>query len=150
MLSASIGNIFAKLFMFLLGMIFLFPSAFKLYSYCAFRYQAVSVYGIVIDPLRSRDIGCRPFVQYKDLQGKFHEKKSKAKTHWLYAPKIGEKIKVFYDRQNPQISIVDSTFHYIFLPLCFISAGVCIIFFVVRDSLCQIRKHNENSNGATY
>lgn len=80
-------------------------------------------------------MGGRPFVEYKDLQGKSYERKSKAKTHWFVSPRVGEKIKVFYDKRDPNIAIVNDTFHYIILPLGFIITGICFIFYVFRDSL---------------
>ena len=118
-----------------LGLLFLLPPAYKLYNYCVFRAHAISVDGIITDALRGGDMGGRPFVEYKDLQGKSYERKSKAKTHWFFAPKVGEKITVFYDESDPTKAIVDNTFHYIVLPLCFILAGTCCILVVVRDSL---------------
>ena len=92
-------------------------------------------------------MGGRPFVEYKDMQGTSYERKSKAKTHWFFAPKVGEKIKVFYDERDPTEAIVDNTFHYILLPLFLIISGISCIFFVVKDSICEIRKGKENSAG---
>jgi hypothetical protein len=96
------------------------------------------VVGFIIDSSRGRDLGGRPFIEYKDQQGKLYQKKSIAKTHWFFSPKVGEKMKVFYDERDPNIAIVDSKFHYIFLPLCFIAVGVCFLFYVVRDSKSEI------------
>jgi len=135
MLPTSIGNLVTKLFILFLGLLFLLPPVYKLYTYYAFRYHAISVEGIIIDASRGRDMGGRPFVEYKDRQGKSYERKSKAKTHWFFAPKVGEKTRVFYDKRDPTKAIVDSTFHYIVLPLCFIIAGAFCIFYVVRDLL---------------
>jgi hypothetical protein len=63
MLPASIGNIVTKLFMLSLGLILFIPSAYKLYDYFAFRYQAMTVYGMVIDPSKGKDLGGRPVIQ---------------------------------------------------------------------------------------
>lgn len=140
MIPVSFGNFVIKLIMLSLGLLFLLPPAYKLYTYCAFRSHAISVDGIIIDSSRGRDMGGRPFVEYKDAQGKSYERKSKAKTHWFFAPRVGEKIKVFYDKQDPNIAIVNDTFHYIILPLGFIITGICFIFYVLRDSLSEIGK----------
>ena len=140
MIRTSIGNLATKLLILSLGLLFLLPPAYKLYTYCAFRCRAISIDGIIIHSSRGRDLGSRPFVEYKDLLGNLHERKSKAKTHWFFAPKVGEKIKVLYDKRNPDVAIVDSTFYYIFLPLFFIAIGACFLFCLFRDSLSE-RRH---------
>jgi hypothetical protein len=137
MLPTSIGTITAKLIILSLGLLFLLPSAYKLYTYCTFRYRAISVDGIITDALRGRDLGGRPFVAYEDLLGNSYERKSKAKTHWFFAPKTGEKIRVFYDKRDPAVAIVDSTIHYIIIPLFFIATGACFLFCFLRDSLSE-------------
>ena len=140
MIRTSIGNLATKLLILSLGLLFLLPPAYKLYTYCAFRCRAISIDGIIIHSSRGRDLGSRSFVGYKDFLGNLHERKSKAKTHWFFAPKVGEKIKVLYDKRNPDVAIVDSTFYYIFLPLFFIAIGACFLFCLFRDSLSE-RRH---------
>ena len=133
------GKLATKAMILSLGLLFLLPSGYKLYTYCAFRYHAVSVNGVITDASRGRDLGSRPFVEYKDLQGNAYERKSRAKTHWFFAPRVGEQIKVYYDKSNPAVAIVDSTFYYIVLPLCFIAIGAGFIFCLLRDSLSERR-----------
>ena len=135
MLPASLGNLGTRLTILFLGLLLLLPPAYKLYIYCEFRCHAVSVDGIIIDSSRGRDLGGRPFVEYKDLLGNTYERKSKAKTHWLFAPKVGEKIKVFYKKDAPDVAIVEGLFHYVFLPLLFIAVGSCLLFCFFRDIL---------------
>ena len=120
----SFGNLFTKLLLLAMGFLFLLPSAYKLYTYGLFRAHAVVVDGVIVDASRGRDIGGRPFVEYKDQQGALYERKSKAKTHWFFAPQVGEKVRVFYDNRDPNKAIVDNTFHYILVPICFMAAGV--------------------------
>ena len=133
MLPTSIGNFTTKLIILFFGLFFLLPPGYKLYTYCAFRFNAVPVDGIIVDPSRGRDLGGRPFVEYKDSRGNSYERKSKAKTHWFFAPKVGEKIKVFYNKRDPNVAIVNSAFYYIYLPLFFIVIGACFIFCLFRD-----------------
>lgn len=133
MLPTSIGNLFTRLIVLSLGLLFLLSSGYKLCTYCAFRYHAISVDGIIVDPSRGRDIGGRPFVEYKDSLGNLYGRKSRAKTHWFFAPKIGEKVKVHYDKSDPNVAIVDSTLHYIFFPLIFIAMGAGLLFCLIRD-----------------
>lgn len=135
----SIENLATRLIILSLGLLFLLPSAYKLYTYCEFHFHAVSVDGVIIDPSRGRDWGSRPFVEYKDSLGNLHERKSKAKTHWFFAAKVGEKIRVLYDTRDPDIAIVDSRFYYIILPLFFVATGVCFLFCLFRDILNERR-----------
>ena len=135
MLPAFIGKVATRLLILFLGLLFLLPPAYKLYSYCAFRYHAVSVEGNIIGPTGGRGLGGRPFVEYKDSLGHSYERKSKAKINWLFRPKVGKKIKVFYDKRDPQVAIVDSQFYYFVLPLCFIAIGACFLVCLFRDIL---------------
>lgn len=137
----SIGKFVTKLIILSFGLLFLIAPAYKLYTYCVFRYDAVSVDGIIIDSSSGRDLGGRPFVEYKDLRGNAHERKSKAKTHWFFTPEVGEKVQVFYNKRDPNEAIVDSSFHYIILPLFFIAVGSTFLFCLFSDILNN-RKHS--------
>jgi hypothetical protein len=108
-LKTSIGNYATKIIILFFGLLFLLPSAYKLYTHCDFRFHAISVNGIIIDSSRGKDLGSRPFIGYKDLLGHSYERKSKVKTHWFFAAKAGEKIKVFYDKHDPTVAIVERT-----------------------------------------
>jgi hypothetical protein len=117
------GYSFLRIFIFLLGLIMAVPAVNILYTYYNYRCQGEVTYGIVDHPSSDRGLGGRPLIQYKDFLGEVHEFKSKAKTHWLYTSKKGEKIKVFFDKNEPQRAIVDSLFYYFFLPLIFFASG---------------------------
>lgn len=123
MQSPIIGTSLLRIFIFLLGLMLLLPALNKLYSYYNYRYLGYMVYGTVDHPSSGRDIGGRPWIQYLDKAGNVHEFKSKAKTHWFYAPKRGEKMKVFIHRRDTQKAIVDSLFYYVVLPLILLTAG---------------------------
>ena len=127
MKSTGLGNLMTRLLMLFFGLILLVPCAYKLYAYCVFRSQAIAVYGIVDKPARGMELGSRPFVEYKDLQGNVYSKKSRAKTHWVYAPEKGEKICVFYLEKDPKTAMVDSLFHYVILPLGFMALGAIVV-----------------------
>ena len=139
MITLSKENFVTRLIILCLGLLFLLPSAYKLFTYCVFRYHAIAVDGVISHSSRGRDLGSRPFVEYRDRQGNSYERKSKAKTHWFYAPQVGEKLTVYYDERDPTIAIVDSKFHYIIMPLFFIAAGVSFLFYAFRDGLREIR-----------
>lgn len=126
------GSLFQKLIALFCGLCLLIPFGYRLYSYGVFKYQSVAVEGVVTKSLRGRDIGGRAFVEYKDLDGNVHEFASKYKIHWLYAPKIGERISVLYLAHDPDTVIVDSWFHYLVLPLFLIAVGLSLIRVAVK------------------
>ena len=129
--SSIIGTISLRIFIFLLGLIMALPAVNLLYTYYKYRCQGEVTYGIVDHPSSDRGLGGRPLIQYKDFLGEVHEFKSKAKTHWFYTPKKGEKIKVFFDKNEPQRAIVDSLCYYFFLPLIFLTAGCCFFMYAI-------------------
>lgn len=125
------GQISLRIFVFLLGLILVLPALNKLYTYCTYRYLGSVTYGIIDHPSSGRDIGGRPLIQYRDKAGSVLEFKSKAKTHWFYAPKKGEKIKVFIDKNDTQKVIVNSLFYYVFLPLILLVTGSCFCMYAI-------------------
>lgn len=131
--SERIGKTAAKLFVVLIGSILLLPSAWKLYMYYSFLSDSETVFGIIEDPLWGGDMGGRPFIEYKDLQGRIHGFRPKAKTHWFYAPQKGEKIKVFFLKNDPKTAIADSVFHHLVLPLFFGIIGGAVIVYSLRN-----------------
>jgi hypothetical protein len=126
------GNLFLKLFTLALGLVLLFPCAYRIYTYCAFRYHAVAVNGHVEKSMQGHDIGGRPLVEYKDTQGNVLEVRSKAKTNWFFAPKKGDEIRVLFLKRDPQVAIVDSVFYYILLPLTFCVIGAAALFYTIK------------------
>jgi len=128
------GNLMTQVLMLFFGLLLLVPCAYKLTTYVVFRNHAIAVDGIIDKPARGMELGSRPFVEYKDLQGNVYYMKSKAKTHWFYAPKKGAKIKVFYLEKDPGTAMVDSLFYYVFLPLGFMAVGGVIVIQVFKQN----------------
>jgi hypothetical protein len=146
--SSYIGELFTKLFVLLLGFIFLIPSLYKLCSYCVFRYQSVEVYGSIDSPLWGRNfLGGKSIVQYKDAFGKIHEIRSKVRIHWFHAPEKGEKVKVLFSKRDPKIAFVDSKFYYVLLPLCFSAVGATFVFSVLRSAWQKISDYRRRWEG---
>ena len=127
------SSLMVNLFVLLLGLVVLVPSAYQIYKYCTFRFKGISVYGVIENPLQAKDLGGRPFVEFEDLQGDKHGFKTKAKTNWFLAPKKGEKIKIYYFENDPQTAIVDSLFHYLIFPLFFNIIGIMIVIQVFKN-----------------
>jgi hypothetical protein len=129
--SSIMGTVFLRIFIFLLGLIMAVPAVNILYTYYNYRCQGEVTYGIVDHPSSGRGLGGRPLIQYEDSFGKVHEFKSKAKTHWFRTPKKGERIKVFFDKNEPQKAIADSLIYYLLLPLIFFATGCYCCIYVV-------------------
>ena len=146
MKSHLFGEILVKLFALSLGLIFLLPSAYKFYSYCKFRYHSIAVYGNVEKSMHGRDIGGRPFVEYKDSRGNVYDVRSKAKTNWFFAPKKGDELKVLYLKHDPKVAIVDSLFYYIVLPLIFCAVGATVLFHVFKNTWREYLEYRCHSN----
>lgn len=134
MKSIGFGNLMTQALMLAFGLLLLVPCAYKLTTYLIFRNHAVAVDGVIDKPARGMELGSRPFVEYKDLHGKVFHIKSKAKTHWFYAPEKGAKIKVFYLEKDPGSAMVDSLFYYVFLPLGFMAVGGAIVVSVLKQN----------------
>jgi hypothetical protein len=144
MSSSTIGTLFTRIFIFLLGLLMTLAALNKIYIYCSHRFLGNTAYGVIEHPASSRDIGGRPLIQYKDTSGNLHEFKSKAKTHWFQTPKKGEKIRVFFDKNKPDKAIVDSFTYYLFLPIIFLAAGCYCCIYGIFQYKDMIRKE-ENS-----
>jgi len=125
--SDYIGYILTRIVVFLLGSIFLFPSTYKVISYCITRYKSYAVYGEVIRQGCGAYMGCKPYVTYKDRSGNSHEIKSRINFYWYFAPKRGDRLKVLFLERDPGIAIVDSFLHYIAIPLVFSIIGAFLV-----------------------
>jgi hypothetical protein len=141
MKSDLFGNLMVKLLVLSLGLFLFLSFAYKFYSYAIFRYHSVAVYGKVEKAMWGGDIGGRPFIDYKDTLGKIHSFRSKAKTNWFFAPKKGDKVKVFFLKNDPQQAIVDSVFYYILLPLVFCVLGAAILFTFLKSSWRDFKEY---------
>ena len=103
--------------------------ASKIHTYGSYRFWGETTFGKVEHPASSRGLGGRPLIQYEDNSGLVHEFKSVAKTHWFFRPETGEKIKIYFDKDEPQNAIVDSLFFYVVLPMIFICmGGFCCVY----------------------
>jgi hypothetical protein len=71
--------------------------------------------------------------------GETHHFRSRAKTHWFFAPGTGEEITVFYLAQDPETAMVDSMFYHLLLPLFIVVTGASVVFLVFRDGWAEFR-----------
>ena len=123
------GKLFIQSFIFILGFMVCAAGVSKIYTYGSYRIWGEATLGEIEHPASSRGLGGRPVIQYKDSSGFVHEFKSVAKTHWFFRPETGEKINIYFNKDEPQKAIVDSLFFYVALPILFIcTGGFCCVY----------------------
>lgn len=130
--ASVIGNLAAKAFVLLLGLVLFSFSGYKLVDYAVFRMNAVAVDGVVAKPMGGRSLGARPLVAFTDRDGNVHEFRTRAKTSYFSHPKKGDKIRVLYSAGNPDIAIADRLLYHVLFPLVFCVLGAAAIFYVFK------------------
>ena len=116
--SEIIGDYFTKVFVLGLSLLLIVPTGCKMYEYLSKRNNSTHAEAIVLtDPEIGSDLACRPLVSYTDHLGNAYELKSKINFYWIFAPKKGEYLKVYYNKDAPGEAFIDSLYHYIVLPL---------------------------------
>lgn len=115
--SEIIGDYFTKAFVLGLSLLLIVPTVCKMYDYLSKRNNSTATEAIVLtDPDIGSDLACRPLVRYTDHLGNEHELKSKISFYWIFAPKKGEELKVYYSKNAPNKAFIDSLYYYILLP----------------------------------
>ncbi|BHH82428.1 DUF3592 domain-containing protein [Desulforhopalus sp. 52FAK] len=110
--SDIIGDYFTKIFVVGLSLIVMVPTAYKIYDYLRKRNQSISAQAIVLnDPVIGSDLSSRPRVRYTDHLGNIHEHKSKINFYWIFSPKKGDSLKVYYHKDTPGVAFIDSLYH---------------------------------------
>jgi hypothetical protein len=121
------GWLVQKLVAVVCALCLLIPFTYRLYTYGVFKYQSVAADGIVVKSLRGRDIGGRAFLEYKDVHGRVHEIVSRYKINWFFAPREGERVRVLFLPHAPEKALVDSSFHYLVVPLACMAVGIALL-----------------------
>lgn len=130
--SDLIGDYFTKAFVLGLSLLLIVPTAYKMYDYFSKRNQSMSTEAIVLtDPAIGSDLSSRPLVQYTDHLGKVYEHKSKINFYWIFSPKKGEYLTVYYKKDAPDEAFIDSFYYYIILPFQLFLMGavpfICVL-----------------------
>jgi hypothetical protein len=127
-----IGDVFIKVFVLALGLIFVIPMSYKIYVYAHKRTLSIATLGeVVSDPKIGSDLACRPQIVYSNHAGQTYEFKSKINFYWIFAPLKGDSLKVRYMKNAPEKAFVDSFYNYIVLPLQLLLIGAYIIYSVI-------------------
>jgi hypothetical protein len=125
--SDLLGSLLVRAMVFTLGCIVLIPTAAKIINYTILRHNSSAVYGIVVKQGCGAYIGCKPEVAYRDQNGLLYHVKSTINFHWFFVPKKDAKIRILFRKDAPEISIIDSTLHYIAIPLAFVILGSFLV-----------------------
>ena len=132
------GNLATNAFMLVLGLLLFIPAAQRMWVYASFYTNAVSVMGSVDKPSSGAGFGGRPLISYQDLSGAVHVFKSRVKTHFFMAPRKNEQVRVLFLESDPDQAMVDSSFHYILLPLGFLLIGAGVVLLALKNSWREI------------
>lgn len=130
-----LGNLFSNLLIISIGLLFLIPPSIKLINYCSFRLNSVCTEGVVVKEGMGRFTGSKPFVEYFDNKGEFHEFKSEVNFHWFFSPKRNEKLEILYLKESTDVAIINNSFHYIILPFLMIAIGLAVLLRIIRNIL---------------
>jgi len=141
--SEIIGDYFTKIFVLALSLLFIVPTVCKMYEYLSKRNNSTLTEAIVLtDPEIGSDLACRPLVRYRDDLGNVYELKSKVNFYWMFAPKKGEYLKVYYNKDAPGEAFIDSLYHYIILPLQLFLMGavpfLCVLMGSVKKDISPV------------
>lgn len=72
-------------------------------------------YGKVVKPGKGQYLGCKPFIEFYDVEDSKIEIKSEINYYIFFCPKIGDKIKILYTKNDPTKAIVASLLHYLII-----------------------------------
>ena len=122
------GRFFLKGMVFLFGVLLIIPPGCKLFNYLRIKNQGHETVGYVTRPGTGNYIGAKPFVGFQDRAGNHHEVRSKVNYHFFFAPKTDDRFNVYYYEADPEEALVDSPFHYFYLPLFFMAVGGYLLF----------------------
>ncbi len=136
------ANLFLRSFVFLLGLIIIVPTMYKVYHYTTLRMHCSLTYGWVSRTGQGQYLGSRPYVTFSDANGVIHEVRSNVNYYFLFAPQIGKKLRVFYRESEPESALVDNWVHYILLPVIFLCLGGILIYSVVVNSFREKPKEH--------
>lgn len=129
------GKYFLKAMVFSFGILLVFPSGCKLYNYLRIKNQGYETVGYVTKPGTGNYIGARPFVGFEDRDDNHHVVRSKVNYHFFFAPKTGDTFSVYYYEAAPEEALVDSPFHYFYLPIFFIAVGGYLLFCAFKKKM---------------
>lgn len=126
--------LFLKGFVLLLGLVIIIPTLSKFLHYATVRLHCTHVYGSVTRTGHGQYLGSKPYVTFKDGKGDVYEVRSAVNYYFLFAPKRGDRLRVYYSASDPQSALVDNWVHYLLLPLVFLSIGFFLIYSVFVNS----------------
>lgn len=132
-----IAPLFLKGLVLLLGIIIIMPTLYKAVNYTAMRLQSRLVYGTVSRIGQGQYLGSRPYVTFTGVNGKTYEVRSAVNYYFLFAPQLGDRVRVFYKESDPESALVDNWVHYILLPLVFLGVGFSLIYSVSTNTFAE-------------
>jgi hypothetical protein len=124
----KIGNIFVKVFIITLGLLFTIPSVYKIGYSVSHNSKSIKTVGEVTKPGEGAYFGCRPFIEFYDEKKRKVAIRSNINYYIFFCPQKGDKITLSYNKENPEIAIISSNLHNLFIPGLFTIIGSFFIY----------------------
>jgi len=122
------GTLFTKCLILIFALLFIIPCSYKIYSYINYKKESLIAIGEVVKPGKGQYLGCRPYVEFYDDEGSKIEIKSAINYHIFFCPKIGDKVKIVYKKNDPKSAKIASLLHYFIFPGLFVIIGIYFLY----------------------
>lgn len=129
------GHFLTKCIILIFSLLFIIPCSYKIYSYMNLKKESLMTIGKVVKSGKGQYLGCKPYIEFYDTEGSKIEIKSAINYHIFFCPKIGDKIKILYKKNDPTNAIVAGILHYFVIPGLFIMIGIYSIYSVFTKKI---------------
>lgn len=113
--SSKRGDLFVKVFIIILGLLFTIPSVYKIGHYISHNSQSIKTVGEIVKPGEGIYFGCRPFIEFYDENNQKIEIRSDINYYIFFCPEKGDKVSLIYKKENPESAMVSSYLHNLFI-----------------------------------
>ena len=107
---------------------FIIPFSYKIYTFVNHKKESLIAIGKVVKQGKGQYLGCKPYIEFFDFEGSQIEIKSEINFHIFFCPKIGDKIKIYYNKNEPKNALIASRLHYFIIPGLFIILGIYCLY----------------------
>jgi hypothetical protein len=133
--SETIGNLVLRGFVVLLGILLTIPSVYKIGHYVFHSRRSIETVGEVVKSGRGMFLGCKPFIEFYAENQRKVVIKSNVNYFVFFCPEKGDKISLTYRKENPEIAVLSSNLHNVFIPAFFIIVGAFFLYSTVSGRI---------------
>jgi len=80
-------------------------------------------------------LGCKPFIEFYAENQRKVVIKSNVNYFVFFCPEEGDKISLTYRKENPEIAVLSSNLHNVFIPAFFIIVGAFFLYSTVSGRI---------------